>query len=135
MLQFKNIDNIYAGNGVTCDSCDKCINSGSVWHCSNENQSTDAAHPEGFDLCDECLKLGKNKYWHANCRCYSYHQQYRYHPLCQRCRKKMIFAYNSFKDARCNGCNKNVSGWTWCCRKESQHSNFCWNCAHSNSSK
>ena len=142
-LEWKNINDIYTGYGsVTCDACDKNINIGRVWHCSNENVSSKAAHPDGFDLCDTCFKLGKNKYWHVNCKCNVYQYEHRYHPACRTCGGNTIFLCDWSKNVRCDGCGKNVTAWRWSCLKQvgighnnrKKHTNFCWNCAASNSS-
>ena len=122
---------IQSNDKYICNCC--CKDSGYVWHCPNtcnEDSDTDSnLHPHslGFNLCEDCIDLDSNSYWHSRLKTYNAVRLRKFdqHPKCWFCHTAMNYVlvgstqlYNGFASVFCDNkdkCGKQCIGYVWHC--------------------
>ena len=137
-----------ATNGTyVCSSC--CKDSDYIWHCPNTYKDKYITHPHsfGFELCDNCVRLNKNSYWHSRWETIHVVRTLNQHPECWICDSAMKYVLvgskqlnNGASPVHCDNsaCEKNQTichGYIWHCNcandENSVHSdgfNLCPDC-------
>ena len=137
VLEKKKANQVYNGNGICCNSCTKSFSNGFIWHCPRNEC---ISHMSGFDLCNNCIKLNDNSYYHLTHKTMSIVQNSLQHPKCWYCNTAMKYVLVGTKQVynestvSCDKCGNICIGYVWHCPKEkiSVHSSgfdLCGNCA------